>query len=211
VRYLIRIFSLVLGCFYLSTTFADTVSAELINLLNNVRTMQGEFIQTISNNKGKAISQTNGLMALQRPGKFRWDTKQPNKQLIVTNGTKVWIYDPDLDQVTIRFLTKEAGETPALLLSNTNSTLEKDFSVEVLNIKSPLRWFLLKPKDRGSMFEAIKLGFDNQQIKQMQLQDHLGHVTHIQFSHVVINKVLASSLFTFTPPAKVDVIDETHR
>ncbi len=210
-RNMIRFFLLLIGYFYVSISYADATSAELIGLLNNVRTMQGEFIQTISNNKGKSISQTNGLMALQRPGKFRWDTKQPSKQLIVTNGTKVWIYDPDLDQVTIRFLTKEAGETPALLLSNTNSTLEKDFNVEVLNIKSPLRWFLLKPKDRGSMFAAIKLGFENQQIKQMQLQDHLGHVTNIQFNHVVINQALASSLFTFKPPAKVDVIDETHR
>ncbi len=210
-RNVIRIFLLVLGYFCWSTVFADTASAELLGLLNNVRNMQGEFIQTISNNKGKTVNQTRGLMALQRPGKFRWDTRQPNKQLIVTNGRKVWIYDPDLDQVTVRYLTKEAGETPALLLSNTNSTLEKDFRVEVVNTNSSLRWFLLTPKDRGSMFEAIRLGFENQQIKQMQLQDHLGHITHIQFNRVVMNTGLSPALFTFKPPANVDVIDETKR
>lgn len=208
---MIRIFLLAFSFFYLSTSFADTVSAELIGLLNNVRNMQGEFIQTISNNKGKSINQTSGLMALQRPGKFRWDTRQPSKQLIVTNGTKVWIYDPDLEQVTIRYLTKEAGETPALLLSNTNSTLEKDFRVTAINNNGSLKWFLLTPKDRGSMFEAIKLGFENQNIKQMQLQDHLGHVTNIQFNRVVMNATLTPSLFTFKPPRNVDVIDETHR
>jgi outer membrane lipoprotein carrier protein len=190
---------------------ADTASADLTQLLNNVRTMRGGFVQLISDTKGKLLNQTSGRMALQRPGKFRWETIKPNEQLIVTNGKKIWIYDPDLEQVTIRYLSKEAGETPALLLSNTNDTLARDFRVQALPSNSTTRWFLLTPKDKGSVFASIKLAFEQQQIKQMQLQDHLGHITRIQFNHVVINSALSPSLFMFKPPANVDTIDETHK
>lgn len=208
---LISKFFLFFLCFFYLPAYANTPSTSLIQLLNNVRSMQADFTQVVSDNRGKAVNKTRGHMALQRPGKFRWDTQQPNKQLIVTNGQKVWIYDPDLEQVSIRYLTKEAGETPALLLSNTNATLENDFRVQMLSDDSSLQWFLLTPRDKGSMFEAIRLGFANQQIRQMQLQDHLGHVTRIRFDRIVVNATLSPSLFTFRPPANVDVIDETKR
>src|SRR5205085_330907 len=140
-------------CFLsLSKVYAGDASTDLIQLLNNVRSMQGGFVQIISDTKGRNLNQTSGRMALQRPGKFRWETIQPNRQLIVTNGQKVWIYDPDLEQVTIRYLSKEAGETPALLLSNTNSTLANDFQVQALPANSNVRWFLLTPKNKGSVF-----------------------------------------------------------
>jgi outer membrane lipoprotein carrier protein len=210
-RHMIKKLVVIIGLFVLPIAYADTASSDLTQLLNNVRSMQGGFVQTITDTKGKALNQTSGRMALQRPGKFRWETLRPNKQLIVTNGKKVWIYDPDLEQVTIRYLTKEAGETPALLLSDTNTTLAKDFRVQSMPAHSSIRWFLLTPSDKSSVFAAIKLGFENQQIKQMQLQDHLGHITQIQFNHVVINTRLSSSLFAFKPPSNVDVIDETRK
>lgn len=207
-RYFLKLFL----CFFcISIGYANTPDADLIQMLNNVNTMQGHFVQTILDGRGKTLNQTQGRMSLQRPGKFRWETLQPSKQLIVTNGHKVWIYDPDLEQVTIRYLTKEAGETPALLLSNTNTTLQKNFTVQTTPSKSSVQWFLLTPKDKGNVFEAIKLGFANQHIAQMQLQDHLGHVTKIQFNGVVINSGLSPSLFVFKSPKNVDVIDETRR
>lgn len=199
-------------CFFcISVAYANTPDTDLIQLLNNVNSMQGHFVQTVLDGRGRTLNQTQGRMALQRPGKFRWETLEPNKQLIVTNGRKVWIYDPDLEQVTIRYLTKEAGETPALLLSNTNTTLQKNFNVQTTQSKSSVQWFLLTPKDRGNVFEAIKLGFVNRHIQQMQLQDHLGHVTKIQFNGVVINPGLSPSTFVFRSPSNVDVIDETRR
>ncbi len=197
---------------FFSCSYAAIPSAsdDLTQLLNNIHTMQAGFSEVIKDTKGKTLNRSEGKMSLQRPGKFRWDVISPNPQLIVTNGKKLWIYDADLEQLTIRFLGKEAGEAPALLLSNTNETLAKDFNVEAVN-HSAIQWFLLKPKDKSSMFESIKLGFENQQISQMQLRDHLGHVTAIEFKQIVLNKSLSQSLFDFKAPAKVDVIDETKR
>jgi outer membrane lipoprotein carrier protein len=195
---------------FFSCAHANPASDTLTQLLNNTRTMQADFTEVVKDTKGKTLNRSQGKMSLERPGKFRWDVIKPNPQLIVTNGKKIWIYDADLEQVTIRYLSKEPGEAPALLLSNANETLTKDFSVDTSN-QTNTQWFSLRPKDKNSMFEFIKLGFQNQQITEMQLKDHLGHVTLIQFNRVVINNNLSPALFNFKVPAKVDVIDETHR
>ncbi len=206
-----RLLSLFFGIFFtcfLSSAQADPASDTLIKLLNNIHTMQANFNETVKDTKGKTLNQSQGKMSLQRPGQFRWDVSAPNPQLIVTNGKKIWIYDADLQQVTIRYFSKDAGEAPALLLSNTNETLTKDFQVVAENNATT---FLLKPKDKSSLFESIQLAFENQQIKQMQLQDHLGHITVIQFNRIVMNNPLSAALFAFKTPAKVDVIDETRK
>ena len=192
--------------FFFSLPLYATPSDDLIQLLNNIHTMQATFNQTVLDTKGKILNRSEGKMSLQRPGQFRWDVIQPNRQLIVTNGQKIWIYDVDLEQVTVRYLTHEAGEAPALLLSNSNTTLTHDFQVQVVNDA-----YVLMPRDKSSMFEAIQLRFANQHIREMRLQDHLGHVTVIQFNAVVMNSKLSAALFNFKTPAHVDVIDETHR
>ena len=192
--------------------FADSATQTLSGLLKNMHSMQANFTQTIVNKNGKAMQKSSGLMSLQRPSRFRWDVTGPIKQLIVTNGKRLWIYDPDLEQVTIRALVKAAGETPAMLLSDENLSLTSEFAVSAANNNaSSLQWFLLIPKDKSSMIASLKLGFANGEIKEMQLRDHLGHNTIIQFSNVRLNTSLSASLFSFKPPAHVDVIDETKR
>lgn len=185
---------------------------QLVTLLNQVHTMRANFVQQMVDKDGKLIQQTSGTMALQRPGKFRWEVKKPNPQLIIANEEKLWVYDPDLEQVTIRTLSKEIGETPALLLSHSQSSIEKKFHIrELENEANGVRWFLLTPKDQGSILLSVKVGFRQQQIYAMKLQDHLGHNTSIQFNDIQFDVDLPRSLFVFTPPAKVDVIDETRR
>jgi outer membrane lipoprotein carrier protein len=192
-------------------SFANADSAAVLTqLLNNIRSMQADFTQTIVNKSGKAVQQSQGRMIMERPGKFRWEVKQPTAQLLIANGQRLWIYDPDLEQVTIRLLNKAAGEAPALLLSEANTALSKDFNVRTQSAGS-LQWFLLIPKNRDSMLSQVMLGFSGNQIREMNLRDHLGHNTMIQFQRVVMNASVPDSVFHFTPPANVDVIDETLR
>lgn len=213
--------------FFMITSFisfsvlADTTANEsLSQLLKNMHSLQADFTQTIVDKKGKVIQKNVGHMDLQRPSRFRWDVRSPSKQLIVTNGKKLWIYDPDLEQVTIRVLVKTAGETPAMLLSDENLSLSSEFSVSPINnasdhssshASSHLQWYLLIPKDQSSIISALKLGFQNQQIRQMQLEDHLGHTTMITFSNIKQNVPVSDSLFNFKPPAHIDIIDETKK
>jgi len=193
-----------------STLVFASAATDLNQLLLAVNTMQANFTQTIFDNKNKAIQKTFGRVAIQRPDKFRWEVTKPIPQLIVANQSRLWIYDPDLEQVTIRTLKTAAGEAPTLLLSYANASLDKEYNVQAMTIKSSsLRWFSLRPKNPDNVFVAVRLGFANNVINQMDLQDHLGHTTSVQFNNVKTNLPLASSLFTFKIPKAVDVIDET--
>lgn len=193
----------------ITSAFA-TPATDLTALLNSVKTMQAAFTQTIYDNRGKSIQTSYGIMALDRPGKFRWEVKKPIPQLIVANDKRLWIYDPDLEQVTIKQLNQAAGDTPALLLSHVGGLLETDYTVTKSDQKPiALNWFMLKPKSKDNMFAAIQMGFKGREINEMRLEDHLGHITAIEFKDAKTNGTLPTKLFTFKAPKGVDVIDET--
>lgn len=202
-----------LSFFVLSTAQAQPAqaSAELESLLGKLHTMQANFNQTVYDNRGKAVQKAHGTMAIDRPGKFRWQVIKPIPQLIVANQSRLWIYDPDLEQVTIRGLSHTAGETPALLLSHENMSIAKSFNVSVASGKANDRLFTLVPREADSMFASIQLRFVNNQIEEMRLKDHLDHTTSIEFTNIKTNLALSSSLFNFKAPKGADIIDETRK
>lgn len=206
----IRIVTVFFLMLFTVSVYAESASVELKNLLNNVKTMQASFTQIIYDNHGKAVNTSKGSMSMERPGKFRWQVTKPIPQLIIANQNKLWIYDPDLEQVTIRKLEKMTGDAPALLLSHVDMELDKNYDVKSAPSQT-LHWFVLIPKDKEGMFEEIKLGFDKQQIQEMHLRDHLDHSTQIKFANIKTNSVLADTLFIFKTPKNIDVIDETRK
>jgi len=194
-----------------NTTYAATATSDLSTLLENVKSMKANFTQTTSTSRGHSQKISYGRMALQRPGKFRWEIIKPMPQLIIANQSRLWVYDPDLEQVTIRTLNKASGDTPALFLSN-NADLDQHYIVKAMEKNgSQGQWFLLTPKKKDAMFESIQMGFTDHQIHEMRLKDNLGNNTVIQFQNIQNNSGLSSALFTFKPPARVDVIDETRK
>lgn len=192
------------------TAYADNTS-QLSGFLNDMNTMRANFTQTIYDNYGKPVQKSTGQMALSRPGKFRWVVSNPMPQTIIANGERLWVYDPDLQQVTIRSLKTEAGEAPALLLSHQSASLDKDYDISTLPNEKPLQWFLLKSKKKDAMFASVKMGFASHQLQEMILQDQIGHDTRVQFTKVETNVSLPATLFVFKTPAGTDVIDETKR
>jgi outer membrane lipoprotein carrier protein len=199
--------------YFAASIVMATPTSDFISMLNGVQSMKAGFTQTVYDNHGKATQKSYGSMAMQRPGKFRWDVTKPVPQLIIANQTKLWIYDPDLEQVTIRLMNKAAGESPALLLSHDNASLENSFAVQSIQRDASQRWFALTPKHKGNMFESIQMGFanNNNQIQEMRLKDNLGHLTVVQFKNIQLNVNTPASLFSFKPSAKIDVIDETRK
>lgn len=195
-----------------SPLYASPDPEELTHFLSVIHTMQADFVQKVFDNRGKMIQQSTGKMAIAVPGKFRWEIKQPIPQLIIANGARLFIYDPDLEQLTIKSLDKGKGNAPALFLSQHGENVDKEYHVQKIQKKaSLLTWFRLLPKQSESLFEQIQLGFKNNEISEMQLTDHLGHTTHIQFNHIKLNSNLAASLFIFKPKVEVDIIDETQK
>lgn len=195
-------------CF--ATSGYATPASDLTSLLNGITSMKAQFTQTVYDNYNKPVQTSYGKMSLQRPGKFRWEVTKPIPQLIIANASKLWIYDPDLEQVTIRALKQAAGEAPALFLSHENVSIEKDYIVKPIQKKgSKSQWYSLVSKSPDSMFASVQMSFAGSKINEMDMQDHLGHMTRVQFSNIQTNISLPASQFTFKAKPGTDVIDET--
>lgn len=189
-----------------------TPSSDLAGLLNAVHTMQSNFTQKVYDSKGKILQTSKGSMAFERPGKFRWQVVKPIPQVIIANEERLWIYDPDLEQVTIRKMQKATGDTPALLLSHSSTSLDNEFKVKELQNKGPgWRWFELKPHANDNMFASVEMGFEGGEIRRMRLQDHLGHLTSVEFDKAKVNTTLSATLFVFKSSPRIEVIDETRK
>lgn len=176
--------------------------------LGSVKTLSADFVQVVRNRDGQITSRVTGKLSLSRPDRFRWDYRQPYEQLIVADGRRLWLYDADLEQVTVRPLESGLGSTPAMLLSGAGSVGDS-FTGGPVERDGELTWCRLVPKQQGSDFESVSLGFDGRGgLVAMQLLDKLGQSTELDFSDVALNRKLDPALFMFTPPKGADVIGD---
>jgi outer membrane lipoprotein carrier protein len=185
---------------------ADGVSS-LRDFFNNTNTMRAKFSQVVNDKQGRKEQEVEGTMQLQRPNKFRWDYKKPYEQQIVSDGKDVFLYDTELQQVTVRQLSKTLGSSPAAMLAG-GENVEKSFTLKNATRKDGLAWVLALPKDKESGFERVLLGFKADKLRKMELYDSFNHITHITFDEVERNSKLEDATFLFTPPKGVDVVGE---
>jgi len=180
---------------------------KLHHFLETTKTLRADFTQTVVAKNGKKPQLSNGVLMLSRPGKFRWQIERPYAQLLVGDGDKVWIYDPDLRQVTVKKVGNALGSTPAALLVGGDS-LAQNFTLREAGERDGLEWLEAIPKLPDSGFEKLQLGFAGSDLKAMELYDNFGQTTLLAFSRLERNPTIAPALFRFTPPAGVDVIGE---
>ena len=180
---------------------------KLHRFLETTKTLRADFAQIVVAKNGKKPQQSAGQMMISRPGKFRWQITKPYAQLLVGDGEKVWIYDEDLRQVSVKKFDAALGSTPAALLVGGNS-LDKNFTLREAGEHDGLEWLEAIPKGTDSGFEKLQLGFAGNDLKAMELSDNFGQTTSLLFARIERNVQLAPSLFHFTPPAGVDVIGE---
>lgn len=148
-----------------------------------------------------------GTFLLSRPGKFRWDYVKPYRQLIIADGSKIWVYDPDLEQVIVKQAEQALGDMPAQLLS-TVQPLSDAFDIAQLDDEDGMSWFSLTPIKPDGTIEAVRLGFDRDHLRAMQLTDAFGQQTTIRFYNVKRNPAIDASRLTFQPPPGVDIVGE---
>ena len=180
---------------------------KLHRFLETTKTLRAEFAQIVVAKNGKRPQQSSGVMTISRPGKFRWQIDKPFSQLLVGDGEKVWIYDADLRQVTVKKVDAALGSTPAALLVGDN-TLDRNFTLREAGTREGLEWVEATPKAADSGFEKLQLGFAGSDLKAMELYDNFGQTTSLAFSRLERNPQIALGQFRFTPPAGVDVIGE---
>jgi outer membrane lipoprotein carrier protein len=148
-----------------------------------------------------------GSFVFQRPGKFRWVYAKPVDQVIVGDGERVWIHDRDLNQVTVRRLSKALGSTPAALLAG-GADVEKAFELSEAGARDGLEWLEAKPREREAGFERVRMGFGENGVQAMELTDHFGQTTVLRFSNLARNPKVDPAEFRFTPPKGADVLGE---
>ena len=186
----------------------ETVAVQkLTQLLNQAQTITARFSQLTLDGSGTQLQETAGQLALKRPGLFRWHTDEPMEQLLVSNGEKVWLYDPDLEQVTIQTLDQRLTHTPALLLSGDVSKISENFEISHKEGGNVID-FILKPKSKDSLFDSLRLSFRGGVLNDMQLIDSSGQRTNSLFLNVPMTEALDDKQFSFDIPEGADVIQE---
>jgi outer membrane lipoprotein carrier protein len=197
--------------FVFSLALSDLANANSLDALKafiqDVHSARGRFNQQVTDKAGKVKQQSSGTLAFSRPGKFRWVYQKPYEQLIVGDGSKLWLYDADLEQVTMRKLGDALGSSPAALLAGSNE-IEKFFNLKDLGKQGGVEWLEARPKDRESTFDSVRMGFADKQLTTMELRDNFGQTTVLRFSRMERNPKLNASEFRFTPPKAADVITD---
>src|SRR6266851_4985023 len=182
-----------------------SAAAEVEKYLSGLASWSADFEQTIDDGHGNVLRSAAGRLYLQRPGKFRWDYSQPSEQLVLADGKQIWFYDKDLAQANVRDMDNSLASTPASLLSGSGS-VSTQFDVTALPPSAGLQWFQLVPKHADTDFQLVRIGFDKGELRSMFLADKLNQITQLTFSNSKRNLPLAPDLFSFVPPAGVDVI-----
>jgi outer membrane lipoprotein carrier protein len=168
---------------------------------------RADFEQNVVDRAGKPVQKANGTFVFQRPGKFRWVYAKPADQVIVGDGERVWIHDRDLNQVTVRKLSKALGSTPAALLAGSGD-IEAAFELSEAGMRDGLEWLEAKPREREAGFERVRMGFSASGLQAMELLDHFGQTTRLRFTNLTRNPKIDADEFRFTPPKGADVLGE---
>ena len=171
------------------------------------RTATARFEQQVFDRSGKVVESASGTFAFARPGKFRWTYDKPHKQVLVGDGTKLWIHDPDLNQVTVKRMDGAISSTPAALLAGKDD-ITALFTLKDAGTADGLSWVEAMPKAPDTGFERVRLGLAGKTLAAMELHDQLGGRTLLRFADLKANATVASQTFAFAPPQGADVIED---
>ncbi len=179
----------------------------LDHYFSEMSSLQGGFHQQVRDSYGRMVEESYGTLLVQRSGKFRWQTVTPFVQQIVGDGTRIWIYDPDLDQVTVRRQKNSLTNTPASLLTRRGS-LSEQFIIYPVGNKGGYEWADLIPKKQNGGYERLLVAMDDDGLKVIDVEDSLGQRTRIELQDLLFNPSIPEHNFMFTPPDGVDVVGD---
>jgi len=186
----------------------DTGLVRLQAFLANVQVLEARFRQQVIDSRQQVLEDASGSVVMQRPGRFRWNYEKPFERVIVADGERVWLYEADLAQVTIRRLTAGIGDTPAAILTGKESVLER-FTVDKSWTEEGLALVRLVPRSADADFAGVTLGFDGAELRRLLLDDRLGQQTRIDLTEVRTNPRVSPEVFRFQTPPGADVIDDS--
>lgn len=186
---------------------AATGVEQLRRFVADTGSAEGSFEQIVTTSSGGREQHASGSFAFARPGKFRWNYVKPYPQLLVSDGVRLWSWDQDLNQVTVKVLGDALGSSPAAILAG-DGVLDRDFDLREGGSADGLAWVVAKPRQTESAFESMRIGLADGQLKRMELRDNFGQNTLIVFTRLSSGVDPAPDLFRFEPPPGADVIGD---
>jgi outer membrane lipoprotein carrier protein len=186
-------------------TGVDDGEALVNEFVTDVATFSGEFEQSLIDPDGRLLETTTGTLEIQRPGRFRWQYAEPYEQWLIADGSNIWSYDVDLEQVTVKPQAEALANTPALLLGGSGEAMEQ-FEYGGSFVESGVTWVRLLPADTDSGFQRVELGFYNRQLGRMVFLDNLEQTTVVVLKNVAVNEPIDARRFEFVVPDDVDVV-----
>lgn len=197
---------LMLGPWLAPSVLAATPSP-VQRYFQDLRSLRADFIQRVYDERSQVVQSSSGQMLMQKPGKFRWNYRTPAEQVIVADGDRLWAYDVDLAQVTVRKLDKALGSTPLALLSGA-APIEETFAVGDARSQDGLTWYDLEPKQPQPEFKLLRVAFKGDLLVSLELEDGFGQRTRLDFQKLERNPALDPALLQFAPPPGVDVVGD---
>lgn len=188
-----------------NAALAGEATQRLEHFTTGLDSFTAGFVQTVYDEDQRPTQESHGQAWLKRSGLFRWEYETPYEQTIVADGERLWIYDEDLAQVTVKKMERALGTAPIMLLSE-REPLAEQFEITDRGKREGLYWVELRPRVEDTDFRRIFLGFDDEALKVMELRDRFDQATQIRFHHVRLNPKIDAGRFDFTPPEGVDVI-----
>jgi len=203
--YLFSALLLIVGVAIFGPAQGSDAIQRMDKFFSEVNSFEGQFIQIVYDESGEVIQEAKGDVALDKPGKFRWQYTQPYPQLILADGEYLWIYDEDLLQASAKPIDTALGNAPIMLLTNIRP-LTDDFEVKDAEVKEGLSWVELTPLVQDTEFLKIHIGLDENGVKKMELQDHFSQKTVIEFENLKTNVSFGPDRFKFIAAEGVDVV-----
>lgn len=185
----------------------DDVLNRLRSFVTDVKSFSADFNQTLYDADGESVKTDAGAVFLKRPGQLIWRYDGEDAQEIIADGKNIWLYDKELEQVTVSPLDDRVNGTPMVILMGTGD-LEEQFEMTVLSHSDGIDWVKLVPREAGADFEALFMGLSGTALAAMELRDSFGQATQIRFADFKPNINISDDDFQFIPPAGVDVIGE---
>ena len=208
IAFAVRLLSLLLPLLLISgPAQAGKGLDSLAYFFKEIKSFEARFGQVVLDESLNSIDDGQGKVWIKRPGLFRWDYEPPEAQEIVGDGEQVWIYDIELEQVTVRDQQQALGRTPAILLAGSGD-LTENYYIDDIGTQGRYDWVNLVPKDEDSGFTEVRIGFEDNRLRLMELLDNLGQRTRISFVDLKENADISPKVFQFVLPEGVDVIDE---
>jgi outer membrane lipoprotein carrier protein len=200
------LFALVLG-WSLTLPVQSAPQSPVQGYFQDLRSLRADFIQRVFDEQSRMVQTSSGQMLMQKPGKFRWDYQTPAEQIIVADGERLWAYDVDLEQVTVRKLDTALSATPLALLSGV-APIDETFTIGPVRQRDGLDWYELTPRQPQPEFRLLRVAFKGDLLVSLELEDSFGQRTRLDFQKLERNPVLDPALLKFTPPPGVDVVGD---